>query len=382
MLSEGLLNKGIINTVHLFLLVLMIVLPGLTNSQIDKRATPETKILYRNLFSQSQKGVMFGHQDALAYGLNSDHTRWIGGINKSDIKTLTGEHPAVVGHDLGHLELDKEHNLDDVPFENMRQSIQTVYAYGGVNTLSWHPNNPLDLSKTTWDKMDFTIRRIMEDKKNLKSYKKTLNKLAGFFKSLKGPGGELIPVIFRPYHEHTGSWFWWGADHCTPDEYKAFWQMTVRNLVRKNKVHNLLFAYSTDNFRSEPHYLERYPGDEYIDLLGFDTYHRNAPQSDSAFIANTKRMVATIKKLAQEKNKLYAITETGLEKVGETDWWTRVLFSVIQDTGLSYVLVWRNGRPDHFYAPFEGQSSAADFKTFFNYPATLFEKDVSELYKP
>lgn len=382
MLSGSLLKKGILKIVKLKRLFLFIVLPYLAFSQVDKKATRETKLLYKNLFSLSQKGVMFGHQDALAYGLNSDHTRWVGGVNKSDIKTLTGEHPAVVGHDLGHLELDRIHNLDDVPFDNMRQSIQAVYAYGGVNTLSWHPNNPLDLSKTTWDMMDFTIRRIMDNKKNLKTYKKTLNKLADFFKSLRGPGDELIPVIFRPYHEHTGSWFWWGADHCTPEEYKAFWEMTVSHLVRKKKVHNLLFAYSTDNFSSEQHYLERYPGDEYIDLLGFDTYHRNAPQSDSAFIANTKRMVATIKKLGAEKNKLYAITETGLEKVVEADWWTRVLFSVIQEPGLSYVLVWRNGRPDHFYAPFEGQSSAPDFKSFFDYPATLFEKDVNGLYKP
>ena len=380
--SAGSLNKVILKTVKLNGLFLLILLPLVGFSQVDKKATKETKLLYRNLFDLSKTGVMFGHQDALAYGLNSDLTRWVGGSNKSDIKSLTGEHPGVVGHDLGHLELDKAQNLDEVPFHAMRQSIQAVYAYGGVNTLSWHPNNPLDLSKTTWDKMDFTIRRILEDKKNLKSYKLTLTKLADFFKSLRGADGELIPVIFRPYHEHTGSWFWWGADHCTPEEYKTFWQMTVKYLVRKRKVHNLLFAYSTDTFRSEQHYLERSPGEDSIDVLGFDTYHRNAPQSDSAFIANSKRMVATIKKLGQEKNKLFAITETGLEKVTENDWWTRILYSIIKDTGMSYVLVWRNGRPDHFYAPFEGQSSSADFKTFFDYPATLFEKEVINLYKP
>lgn len=382
MYSGGLHNRAVIKTVQLKCILLFIVLPWVVLSQADKKATQETKLLYRNLFNLSHKGVMFGHQDALAYGLNADQTRWIGRSNTSDVKILTGQHPAVVGHDLGHLELNKPQNLDDVPFNEMRRSIQTVYAYGGVNTLSWHPNNPLDFSKSTWDKMDSTIHRILNDKKNLKAYKKTLTQLAGFFKSLKGPQNELIPVVFRPYHEHTGSWFWWGADHCTPEEYKSFWQMTVKYLVRRKKVHNLLFAYSTDNFRSEQHYLERYPGDKYIDLLGFDTYHRNAPASDSVFIANAQRMVATIKKLGQEKNKLYAITETGLEKVTESDWWTRVLYSIIRDTGLSYVLVWRNGRPDHFYAPFEGQGSAGDFKTFFDYPTTFFEMDVSTLYKP
>ena len=124
--------------------------------------------------------------------------------------------------------------------------------------------------------MDSTIEKVLNNRKHLKAYKKILSKLATYIKSLKGPEGELIPVIFRPYHEHTGSWFWWG-------------------------------------------------GDDYVDILGFDTYHRNAPFSDSVFIANTKRMVATIKKLGTEKNKLYAITETGLERVTENDWWTRIV---------------------------------------------------------
>lgn len=348
--------------------------------QVDRKATKETRALYQHLFDLRTKGVMFGHQDALAYGLNADLTRWIGGVNHSDIMTITGAHPAVVGHDLGHLELGQEKNLDEVPFNSMRQSILQVYKNGGINTLSWHPNNPLDLSKTTWDKMDSTIEKVLNNRKHLKAYKKILSKLATYIKSLKGPEGELIPVIFRPYHEHTGSWFWWGAAHCTADEYKAFWQMTVDYLIRKKKVHNILYAYSTDNFNSEEHYLERYPGDDYVDILGFDTYHRNAPYSDSVFIANTKRMVATIKKLGTEKNKLYAITETGLERVTENDWWTRIVYPIISDSGLSYILVWRNGRPDHFYAPYPGHSSQEDFIRFFNLPGTLFEKDLDNLY--
>lgn len=190
--------------------------------QVDRKATKETRALYQHLFDLRTKGVMFGHQDALAYGLNADLTRWIGGVNHSDIMTITGAHPAVVGHDLGHLELGQEKNLDEVPFNSMRQSILQVYKNGGINTLSWHPNNPLDLSKTTWDKMDSTIEKVLNNRKHLKAYKKILSKLATYIKSLKGPEGELIPVIFRPYHEHTGSWFWWGAAHCTADEYKAF----------------------------------------------------------------------------------------------------------------------------------------------------------------
>lgn len=364
-----------------FCVFILVLLGNMAKSQIDKKATSETRALYKNLFALRDIGTMIGHQDALAYGLNENKTRWVGDPSKSDIKTLTGEHPAVVGHDLGHLELKHDKNLDEVPFEQMKKSIQSVYAYGGINTISWHPNNPLDLSKTTWDKVENTIPRILNSKKNLKNYKSILNRLAKFFKGLKGPDGELIPIIFRPYHEHTGSWFWWGASHCTPDEYKTFWRMTIDHMIKKKKVHNLLYAYSTDNFRNEEHYLERYPGDSYVDLLGFDTYHRNAPISDSSFISNAKRMVSTIKKLGNEKNKLHAITETGLEKVTELDWWTNVLYPVIEESKLSYVLMWRNGRPDHFYAPYKGQGSEADFIKFYNLPGTLFEKEMKNTYK-
>jgi len=369
------------NHIGLFSSLILAILTNMSTAQIDKKATSQTKALYTNLFALQEKGTMMGHQDALAYGLNENRTRWTDANNRSDIKTVTGEHPAVVGHDLGHLELKKDKNLDDVPFDKMKKSIQTVYEYGGINTISWHPNNPLDLNKTTWDKVDNTIPRILTDKSNLKKYKSILTRLAKFLKTLKGVNGELIPVIFRPYHEHTGSWFWWGAGHCTPDEYKEFWQMTVDYMIKKKKVHNLIYAYSTDNFKNEEHYLERYPGDGYVDLLGFDTYHRNAPISDSSFVSNAKRMVGTIKKLGNEKNKLFAITETGLEKVTKPEWWTKILYPIIQESKLSYVLVWRNGRPDHFYAPYKGHESESDFIQFYNMPGTLFEKDVKNLYK-
>lgn len=362
-------------------LLLLLTATIMMYSQVDKKSTAETKALYQSFFKLSKQGTMIGHQDAMAYGLLPDHSRWVGHINTSDIKTITGEHPAVIGHDLGHLEIDKDKNLDDVPFDQMRKTIKQVYANGCINTISWHPNNPIDLSKNTWDKVERTIPRILESKKQTKDYKKILSRLASFFKSLTGNDGELIPVIFRPYHEHTGSWFWWGAAHCSPEEYKTFWKLTVDYLVKKKKVHNLIFAYSTDNFKDEAHYLERYPGDVYVDIIGFDTYHRNAPASDSLFIANTKRMVSIIKKLGTEKNKPFAITETGLEKVTESDWWTRILYPIIENTQLSYVLMWRNGRPDHFYVPYKGHASEEDFIRFYNLPGTLFEKDIQSIYK-
>ncbi|SEJ20834.1 mannan endo-1,4-beta-mannosidase [Dyadobacter koreensis] len=358
-------------------LAIVFFVAGISSAQIDKNATQSTKNLYSGLKRSASKGVIFGQQDALAYGLNADKSRWIGDENRSDIRTISGEHPGLVGYDLGHLELDSANNLDGVPFSRIKTDIRKNYERGGVNTISWHPNNPLDLSKTTWDKEEFTIRRILSDTRNKKNFEKILDKLADFFLSLKGSKGELIPVIFRPYHEHTGSWFWWGADHCTPEEYKQFWKLTVDYLQKTRKVNNLLIAYSTDNFKDKEHYLERYPGDDLVDILGFDTYHRNPPKSDSAFKANATRMVATIRDLGKTSSKPFAITETGLEQITEADWWTKIVQPIVQNSGLSYILVWRNGRPDHYYAPFEGNNTVEDFRKLQQSGDILLEKKVA-----
>src|SRR5665647_2432709 len=104
----------------------------------DKKATKETINLYHNLKKLLNKGIMFGHQDDLAYGVG---WKYIPG--KSDVKEVTGDYPAVYGFELGRIELDHPVNIDSVPFDKMRGYIKTVYARGGVITLSWHLDNPL-----------------------------------------------------------------------------------------------------------------------------------------------------------------------------------------------------------------------------------------------
>jgi mannan endo-1,4-beta-mannosidase len=84
-------------------------------------------------------------------------------------------------------------------------------------------------------------------------------------------------------------------------------------------------------------------------------------------------MIGTIGKLGQQRNKLWAFTETGLEQVTETNWWTSVIQPILQDAQLSYILVWRNGRANHYYAPYPGQQSAEDFVKLGRTGRLLFE---------
>ena len=87
---------------------------------------------------------------------------------------------------------------------------------------------------------------------------------------------------------------------------------------------------------------------------------------------------------AEKAGKLAAFTETGLESIPDTTWWTRSLLPAMQmyDAKLAYVLVWRNDSrsPTHYYAPFPGHPSVPDFMEFFRNPYTLFENDLDGIY--
>ena len=354
-------------------------------SPIDDKATAETKNLFRNMMRIAPKTVMFGHQNTLAYGYSwrdEDDT----GPDRSDVKDVVGDFPAVYGWDL--MDVVGNSRPGEMPGSGaarMRGYVQSAYARGGVNTFSWHMENPVT-GTNSWDKTS-AVEHIIPGGRLHGEYAAKLDEVAAFFLSLKDKSGKPVPVWFRPFHEHTGDWFWWGKDNATADEYKTLWRFTVEYLRDKKGVHNLLYAYSTDVFDNADTYFEYYPGDEYTDMLGYDDYHSIKDAATSQTFSNRLRMLV---KWSRERGKLAALTETGLEAIPVRNWWTGTLLNGIiadEDTlGISYVLVWRNANPafdrkQHFYAPYPGQKSAKDFKRFYDDPRTWFEKDLPNLYK-
>lgn len=336
--------------------------------------TPEAENLLKNLKTTSSRGIMFGHQDDTVYGIG-----WEGESGKSDVKSVCGEYPAVISFDLGHLELGDSLNLDGVAFDKIRQEIINQYERGGMISLSWHVRNPAT-GGDSWDVSDSTVvKSILPSGNNHVLFAKWLNMVADFMNSLQAPTGEKIPVLFRPWHEHTGSWFWWGAALCSPEEYKALWKMTIDALKDKG-VNHLLYAYSPGSEpQSVAEYMERYPGDSIIDLVGLDTY-----QSDKGeYLKNLEKGLAIIDSVGKQHDKAIALTETGYEGIPDSLWWTQTLLPAIEKYPLSYVLVWRNAREriTHHYAPYPGHPSAVDFVDFYQNSKTLFVSQLTSLYK-
>lgn len=315
--------------------------------------------------------MLFGQQDFAFYGC-----QWAYEPGRSDVKTCCGDYPALLGCDLGEIELRTGRNLDGVPFDTMRREIVRHHLRGGLTTVSWHPRNPL----TGGDAWDVTsadvVRSVLPGGENHAKFIGWVDLAADFLMSLKTDDGQTVPVLFRPWHEHTGSWFWWGERLCTTDEYRSLWKMTVARM-RERGV-RMLTVYSPNPCGDEQTYLERYPGDAWVDVLGLDAYQGG---DAGEFAARLGASLAVMERIAAERGKPYVVSETGAEGVPQADWWTGVLLRGIGQHRPAYVLVWRNAlqtvKPGHFYAPWPGQLSEADFNRFHALPRTLFAADMT-----
>jgi mannan endo-1,4-beta-mannosidase len=335
---------------------------------VDSKATPGTKAMYERIVNSTKQGILIGHQDATAYGVGWKYAE---GKTTSDIQMVCGDNPALYGWDLGGIEMANSHNLDTVYFNLMRKLITEAYKRGGVSTISWHANNPVT-GETAWSEKE-TVKYILSDEKIKAKFIGWLDNVSVFLKSLKDENGQPIPVIFRPWHEWNGGWFWWGAPQTTNEDYIKFWRLTVETLRDKYNVHNVLYAFSPGTIKDKKEFMDKYPGKDYVDIIGFDTYVYN--DDIPTFKNNLQKNLLMFREIAKSENKLFAITEIGYESIPSDNWFSEVIYPQIKDSGISWVLFWRNANTKHHYAPYPGHVSAGDFKTFYSFPETIFEND-------
>ncbi len=351
---------------------------------VTKNAEPEkngAQQLKERLDSLRQKGYMFGHQDDPFYGLTWDYDR-----DSSDVKNVCGDYPAVMGFELGGIEMGDAKNLDSVPFTRMTEEIINHYTRGGIITISWHPRNPVTTidgggnagqqfpAGSAWDLTDTTVvKNILPGGSQNEKFQVWMQRVSDFLATLKTADGKLIPVIFRPWHENTGSWFWWGEKFCTADEYKQLWNM-LQDKLTQDGFDNLLWAYSPGMAPdlTEEKYLERYPGDDRISLVGIDGYQWGAKED---FVSQLDKNLQMLCQFADKHGKVAALTECGLKNLTDSTWWTSTLKPVLDKYPISYFLVWRNYKKEWF-GPSPSQPDAPYFRELYDAENTLFLKEI------
>jgi mannan endo-1,4-beta-mannosidase len=229
--------------------------------------SPEAANLLNFLYSISGKQTLTGQHDQPIFG-DAYYQRTY---------ELTGGHPAVFGQDFGFSEYN---TLDGI---NFRQRIvdQAIAKHkdGAIITIMWHAAPPMMEEPVTFHE---GIQRKLTDKEwndivtpgteLNKRWQSQVDVIAFFLKQLRDAH---VPVIWRPYHEMNGNWFWWGQK--TGDNgYKKLYAMLFDRLVNYHKLNNLLWVFNANELGgSNMPYEDFYPGDKYIDILATDVYHNN-----------------------------------------------------------------------------------------------------------
>lgn len=351
---------------------------------VDKNATAETSALFYNLHKNSGNKILIGHQDAFYSYYQNDS-------NMSDVKKTTGSDPAMIGLDFMFItDKNYQENSSNWYYQQEQKLISAVkeaYNRGMAVTFCWHLREPFNQeSFYTSEMSDFqkqnAFKSIIPGGSNHNWYKLKLDKLASVLSQLKGNDGKNIPVIFRPFHELDGNWFWWGANYCTADEYKQVWKFTVNYLRDTKNIHHLLYAYSPDtSYSGSALYLQRYPGDEYADILGMDNYSDFTAQSTSG-VTDANNKLKMISDLAVQKNKIAALTETGYSNKNSAprvlNHFTSLVYPSITNNNIkiAYAVFWSNNG-DTYYLPTPATPFSADFKSFSQQAKIALQKDIT-----
>ncbi|MDE5864380.1 MAG: fibronectin type III domain-containing protein [Lachnospiraceae bacterium] len=375
---------------------------------VDAEATAATKALAAYLAGlQASDQVLFGHQNSSFRSVRDN------GVT-SDIKDITGSEAGLFGIDtlaLAGNEVSKKTRQEAL--DASIAATKKAYNGGSIITLSCHmPNFTNSKIKATGDEKypyDFTgcdfseskdltpcADYILEGGEYNPQFNAYLDIIADYALALQEDG---IPVLFRPFHENSGGWFWWGTS-TSVESYKAMWRYMV-NYLQDKGVHNFLYVYSPNGpFTSSNVYLERWPGDAYVDVIGFDYYDDYANvdvyTGDNFFeaLAASCQVVAGI---AEEKDKIPAIAETGIRITGAGkdslmvtgnpttghDWYNKVINTAV-DNGIPYFLLWANFDSGNFFVPFKyndtlGQEMINEFISSYNNEKSIFG-NVSNFY--
>lgn len=324
---------------------------------------------------------------------------------RTRIAKLTERAPRMMYYDLGTVVGTR--SMDDSYAEHRRVCAEAICTHWracrGIPVFSWHLEHPCATNgfrqafyRYKCKEHPHVIRDILDGTKypcgvhhdwNQEKrppcesprawYFARLDEIAAFFNRLRDDEGNRIPVILRYEHEMDGNWFWWGKGWATPVEFVAFSRMTADYLRSKCGRDYLLFAYTPDRTWKEMgaegdgghNFLSWYPGDDYVDLLGFDDYSigkgKSVAKADENF-NETLRKLRLVSAFAREHGKVCGITETGCKDAND-DFWSRLLhLATAEGVSCAFVNTWSGP----WTLP-EGEAAIEDLRRFIDSGAVL-----------
>jgi mannan endo-1,4-beta-mannosidase len=231
---------------------------------VNLNATPAARALLKEIHSVSGKATLSGEHN-FPYTVSRYSDR---------VYELTGHYPAVFGQDFGFsTDEDKDSTLGRGP---MIQEVIRQYRAGSVIALCWHAVRPIDDEPVTFHDSvqgkitEWEFQQVLTPGTALHArWERQVDRVAGYLRELQDAG---VPVLFRPYHEMNGNWFWWGG-RPGPNGTAALYRMIFDRYVHVHHLNNLIWVWNVNAPSANAGPVDQYwPGPAYADVVAMDIY--------------------------------------------------------------------------------------------------------------
>lgn len=238
---------------------------------VNKNASPEAKKLLAFIYSIKGKYIISG-QHNFNHQLN---------LYSDSAYAFTGKYPALWGTDF------ILSGTNDLGQDIVNEAIDK-WKNGYIITLMWHQGRPIDNPPYGWKESvqgkltDAQWNELVTPGTALNTkWLAQIDKIAGYLKQLQDAH---VPVLWRPYHEMNGVWFWWG-NRKGENGIVKLWKMMYDRYTNYHHLNNLIWIWGANGIRDIPQdeaysYKDYYPGADYVDVLGADVYHFDYEQKD------------------------------------------------------------------------------------------------------
>jgi mannan endo-1,4-beta-mannosidase len=310
---------------------------------VNSYASPEARQLLRSLYALSGRKTLSGQHNYPGFHSAYYDRAW----------EITGRHPAIWGQDFGFSSDIKDGVIHRAA--NLEEALKKNRE-GAIITLMWHAVRPMDNEPGDWK--ESVQNKLTDSEWNAlttpgsavhKRWLQQLDVVAGYLKHLRD---EHVPVLWRPYHEGNGSWFWWGG-RPGPKGIQALFRLMFDHFTKRHGLDNLLWVWNANMPRGGASgagpYRDYYPGHDCVDILATDIYGGEYPD----------RHYEELVQLAQGRP--VALGEVG--KVPSPDVLNR-------QTGWVWFMVWSDF--------LDKENTHEDIRSLYASPRVIGREDLSE----
>jgi mannan endo-1,4-beta-mannosidase len=292
---------------------------------VTPNASPEAKALLEYIQGISGKFTLTGQHN---YPQSGDR-------NTQFAADYIGKTPVVWSDDFGFSKVGDKDTYLSRP-EIIKEAIRQFHM-GAIVTLCWHAvpptadepvtfqplpgANPEALASVQGQLTDAQYKDLLTKGTALnKHWMQQVDVIASYLKQLQDAH---VPVLWRPYHEMNGNWFWWGGRYKGKYTTSELYRQIYDRLVNYHKLNNLIWVWSVDRpTGADRAFANFYPGNQYLDILALDVYGSDFKQSyyDSLMVLSKAKPITlaevgsppTLEILKQQPNWTYYVIWAGM----------------------------------------------------------------------